>query len=320
MSAHSSGEWLLIFCTALIVVFRVYCLVRMFWDYPLSHGPGFFLGVEVAPGFYEGGGMRWLKRYRTVLLAEHSIEALALVAILVSSRWFLLPGWAGGTAVLLTATLFGFTGYTRATLGANPPVRPSVAIPLETRQLGDYISWPAEALIALIIALSWALLLIRGDAHFEWSTPVLMTYVILGMVPFKVGLVRNSFPLPSERPEEHHRWMEAQRRYSLRWIDAMRWFFLTIFGSHALLHGRLALGSVAWLRWSLIGLSLAIALLMMVIIVRGQIRLIAMGRDLRPVGSWSTPFRPARLMMPGYTIWFALWFGGLMLLVIYSQR
>jgi len=320
MISHSSGEWLLLFCTALIVVFRVFTLVRTFWGYPLNHGPGFFLGIEVSTGFYEGEGIRWLRRYRTVLLAEHSIEALALLVILVSGRWFLLPGWAGGAAVLLTATLFGFTGYTRATLGANPPVLPSVAIPLEARRLGDYISWPAEALIALIIALSWALLLSRGDARFQWSTPVVMTYVILGLIPFKVGVVRNSFPLPSERPEEHHRWMEAQRQYSLRVMDTMRWFFLTILGGYALLHCGLVAGSAAWLRWVLVGVSLAIGVLMMAIIARGQGRITAMGRDLRPAGSWSTPFRPARLMARGFTPAFAVWFGGLILLLVFFRN
>ncbi len=320
MRSHSSGDWLLLFNTALIVVVRVFVLVRQLWNYPLNHGTGYFLGVEVTAGFYEGAGARWLRRYRAILLAEHSIEALALAVILASGRWSLLPGWAGGTAVLVTATFLGFTAYTRATLGANPPVLSSAAIPLEARRLGDYISWLAEAWVALIIALSWTLLLTRGDAQFQWNTPVVMTYVILGLIPFKIGVVRNSFPLPSERPEEHHRWMEAQRRYSLRVIDAMRWFFLTILGSYALLHGRLVAGSIAWLRWLLIGVSLAIGVLMMVIIARGQGRLTAMGRDLRPVGSWSTPFRPARLMARGYTPAFAVWFGGLILLLVFFRR
>jgi len=34
------------------------------------------------------------------------------------------------------------------------------------------------------------------------------------------------------------------------------------------------------------------------------------------VGSWSTPFRPAGLMPPGYTKWFSVWFGGLILLLV----
>ena len=79
-------------------------------------------------------------------------------------------------------------------------------------------------------------------------------------------------------------------------------------------------GLHAWIRWLLIGVSLAIGVLMMVIITRGQGRLTAMGRDLRPVGSWSTPFRPARLMARGYTPAFAVWFGGLILLLVFFRR
>lgn len=48
------------------------------------------------------------------------------------------------------------------------------------------------------------------------------------------------------------------------------------------------------------------------VLTRGQRRLTAMGRDLRPAGSWSTPFRPARLMVPGALTWFGIWFGGLL--------
>ncbi len=194
MSSHSSEEWLLLFCTVLIFIVFVFYLVRRFWNLPLNHGPAFFLDVEVAPGFYAGEGVGWLKRYRAILLGAYFIEALALVVILVSDRWNLLPVWAGGTAVFLTAIFLGFTAYTRATLGANPPVRSSAVVSLETRRLGDYISWPAEALMAVIIAVCWALLLTHGDAHVHWNGPVVFTYLLVGLLPFKIGIVRNSYP------------------------------------------------------------------------------------------------------------------------------
>jgi hypothetical protein len=44
-----------------------------------------------------------------------------------------------------------------------------------------------------------------------------------------------------------------------------------------------------------------------------------MGRDLHPIGSWSTPFRPAGLMGPGIAP-FAAWFGGLLLLMVFFRR
>ena len=59
---------------------------------------------------------------------------------------------------------------------------------------------------------------------------------------------------------------------------------------------------------------------MMAIIARGQARLTAMGHGLRPVGSWSTPFRPATLMARGYTTAFAVWFGGLVLLLAFFRH
>ena len=157
MSPRTSGEWLLLFVTALVVLLRIVKFKRTFGHSPLNHGPGFFLGVEVSPGFYEGEGAGWLKRYHTACLAELSIQALALLAVLVSGRWFLLPLWAGGTAILVAATFLGFASYTRCTLGAKPPVRPSFAIPLEPRRLRDYISWPAETLIAATYELCMAL-------------------------------------------------------------------------------------------------------------------------------------------------------------------
>ena len=98
MSGHSSEEWFLLFFTALVVVLLVFHLVRRLWNYPLNHGPGFFLDVEVAPGFYNGEGVRWLKRYRTILLAGYFIWALALAAILVSGRWRLGGSTSNGLA------------------------------------------------------------------------------------------------------------------------------------------------------------------------------------------------------------------------------
>jgi len=318
MSGHSSEQWLLVFTTTLVVVVRVFMLIRWIWNYPLAHGTGFFLGVEVSPGFYEGEGRRWLKRYRTVLLAEHSIEGLAWIVILASGRWSQLPATAFG-AVLCTATWLGFLAYTRATLGAHPPVLSNVAIPLESRRLGDYISWPVEALVAVIIAFSWLLLLTQGDAQVRWQTLV-FTYVAVGLLPGKISVVRSSFPLPSERTEEHHRWLEASRRHGVRVMDAFGWFFVAILVGYALQHGWPAAKTMVWLRWLLVGVALAIWLIMTVVIIRGWGRVAAMGRDLRPIGSWSGPFRPARLMMPGYLTWFTVWFGGLVLLMVFFRR
>jgi hypothetical protein len=308
---------LLLFVTALIVIVFVFYLVRRLWNYPLNHGPGFFLDVEVAPGFYNGEGVRWLKLYRTILLAGYFIGALALAAILISGRWFLLPAWAGGTALVGVPICYGFMAYTRAKLGANPPVPTRTVVSLETRRLGDYISWPAEVLMAVIIAFSWALLLTHGDAKVHWGWPVLLTYIIVGLLPFKIGVVRNSYPLPSERAEEHYRWMEAQRRQWLRVQDCVRWFLIVNLAGYALLHGWPAASKIAWLHWLVIGIAMAVWLASVGMLIRGSGRLAAMGRDLRPLGNWSGPFRRATLMMPGVSPWwYGAWCGGLVLLLV----
>ncbi len=322
MSGHSSEEWLLLFVTALIVIVFVFYFVRRLWNYPLAHGPGFFLDAEVAPGFYNGEGVRWLKRYRTILLALHLVMALALAVILVSGRWSLLPLWAGGVGVFAPAVFLGFAAYTRATLGANPPARTSAVVSLETRRLGDYISWPSEGLMAVIIALCWALLLINGNAQVQWNGPVVMTYIIVGLLPFKIGVVRNSSPLPSERAEEHYRWADAQRRYWLRLTDCFfRWFLLVLLAGYALQHGWPAANHIVWFHWLVIGIAIAVWLVAVGILVHGSGRLAAMGRDLRPAGSWSGPFRRGTLIMPGISPWlFGAWFGGLVLLIVFFRR
>ncbi len=73
-----------VLCIALIVLFWVFYGFRNIWNLPLRHGHGFFLGVEVSPGFYEGPGISWLKSYRALVVALHSVWAVALGAIVVS--------------------------------------------------------------------------------------------------------------------------------------------------------------------------------------------------------------------------------------------
>jgi hypothetical protein len=310
---------LLLFCTAIILVFRAMSFARM-WRYHLSHGPGYFLGVAVPSGFYSGDGVRWQRSYRAVLVAEAAVEALGLGAVLMTGRWRLLPVWAGGVAVLATVTYFGFTTYTRATLGSNAPVRARAAAALETRRLRDYVRWPAEACIGAITAMSWALLLTRGGSQVEWGGPVILTYVIAGLLPFKAAIVRRSSPLPAERTAEYHRWLEANRRYGLRAIDAMRWFLLAILAGSALLHGVPEVQAAGWIRWLLIGVALGIYLWTARMVRRENARLEEMGRGLQPVGSWPGPLGRAKQLMPGFSYWFAAWFGGLVALIVWFQR
>jgi hypothetical protein len=310
---------LLLSSLAIIVPARVYVLVRQLWRWPLRNGPGYFLGVEVPAAFYEGPGIQWLKRYQSVLLIEHLAEAFFLIAILALGRWDMIPLTALG-AITLTMTLFAFALYTRRVLGANPPQLTAVGAVLETRRLGDYISWPVEALVFATVACSWFLLLTRGDALVRWQEVVVDTWVVLGLLPGKIVLVRSGFPLPAGRVEEHYRLQDAQRRYGLRVFDALGWFLTAVLFAYALQHSWPAMQADSSLGWLLSGLVFAIGLYMTIVIVRGQGRLIAMGRNLRPAGSWSAPFRGTQWVSRPGLAWFAAWFGGIVVLLIFLRN
>ena len=168
-------------------------------------------------------------------------------------------------------------------------------------------------LIGAIIAASWVLLLAHGGGRAFWEGPVVLTYCAIPVLPLKIFVARSGVMLPSDRPEEHFRWIEAGRRYSLRANDLFRWLCVLPLVGLTLLHTFRA--AAAWLRWPLIGTSLAVGLYMAVFLILGQRRLAAMGRGLVPPGSWSTPFRRAQWMSRGFAVAFGAWFGGLILLL-----
>jgi len=309
---------LLLSSLGIIVAARVYVLVRQLWNLPLRNGAQYFLGVEVPPRFYDGPGIQWLKRYQTILLLEHFAEAAFLITILALGRWSLIPVTALG-AVTFTLTMFGFVLYTRRVLGTRPPERSAVALMLETRRLSDYISWPVEALIFGIVACSWFLLLTQADARVRWQAVVVNTWVVLGLLPGKIVLARSSFPLPADRAEEHYRLQDAQRHYGLRVFDTLGWFLTAILFVYALQQTWPAMQAIISLRWLLIGVVFLMAMCMAIVIVRGQGRLMALGRDLRPAGSWSAPFRGAQWMSRAGLVWFAAWSSGIVVLLLFLR-
>ena len=300
------NAWLLLGTAALIVCFRAYVLWRKGWNHPLEHGPGLFLGNAVPPAFYGGEGARWLKRYRAVLAWQHAIEAAALAAILMSGRWELIPAWAGGGAVLSVTVMMGFSSYARRKLARFAPAPRRVAIALEPRRLSGYISWRTEAMMFAVLAASWLVLWLHPAG---WQTPAASTWAVLALLPVKVLAVRAGRPLPAERTEEHHRWSEAHRRYSLRVVDSMRWLSVSMFAGYALLHGWPGAAGAAWLRWAVLAGALGASLYMMWVILRGDARLAAMGHNLRPVAAGAG-------IAPRAWIWMAVYLGGLAALLL----
>lgn len=293
MNVKSDGL-VLLFTTAVIVSIRLHGLFRGVLRYPLRHGAGYFMGVEVSPGFYEGPGTRWLQRYRTLMLAEHAVEAVALVVILASGRWIYLAVWAVAGACLFLCAYLGTFLYARQTLGASAQATSTVAVALETRRLGDYISWRAEAVCWALAAASWCLLLFGENFEIGWLLPALLTYLAVGLLPLKFAWMRTGIPLPAERTEEHHRWLDAYRRYYLLIMNAVQWALIVALCSIALVKGWPLAGAIVWLRWTVVAAALGTWLVMTFVVLRQGARLETMGRNLRPLGSWPSPFDSAR--------------------------
>jgi hypothetical protein len=309
MSGHTNAL-LPLTCAGLVLAFRLFFLVRFLWKYPLNHGPRFFFGVEAPPGFYEGPGILWLRRYRSLLLLQHLILIAAFVVPVALRRWNDLPIMAPVDVITFFALIGGFALWVRRKLGANPPRLSRVAVPLEARRLRDYISWPMEAMIVAFLAFSWVMCFTQGEAHLHWQQPVLITYAVLGMLPLKIIIARGSFPLPPERTEEHDRWLEAQRRCSLQTIESMRWSLAAILAWHA------ARAGVPWLRWSFFSIAGTLFLVMTGILIRYYGALASTSRDLRPVGSWVGPFQRARVALHGGLTWGILYCSGFAALLV----
>ncbi len=265
-------------------------------------------------GFYEGPGAVWLKRYRAIIVAEHLIEAAIVALLLGSHRLDLVPFWAVGGMIVLVTLMSGFMLWARRSLDTGAHACSKVAVALQPRRLRDYLSWRVEAAAVAVMALSWIALATNGDAHTRWQPPTELTYVVLALAALKILVVRNRLPLPAEHAEEHYQYSETQRRYSLRVIDVARWFVLAILAGYAMQHSWEPARTIAWLRWLPIAVALVVWLLMLLVQFRGQDRLTSMGRNLRPMGSWSGPFQKPRLMGKGGLTWVVCFLSGLVII------
>lgn len=297
----------------LVVPSLLYSLVTQFWNLPLKNGRDFFLGVQVPPGFYEAAEPRWLRRYHAMLLSIYLLVFLSLGTILTIRQWDWIPIWAGSTAMFLTSSMFAFTFWARHRLGGNPPVLPA-ALSLQPRRLGDYLSWPFEMFCIAAVASSWWMLLQPATGHIDWRVPVCLTWAILGLLPGRITVVRQGWPIPADRAAEHLHAQDAARRYSIRVMDAYGWFMASILFMMALRHAWPP-ARTAEEQWLVFGIPLASGVFLMIVIA-WQTRIMAMGRTLRPPGSWAPPFGRATIMSRSGLIWFSIWFGGTVLLML----
>jgi hypothetical protein len=140
------------------------------------------------------------------------------------------------------------------------------------------------------------------------------------ILPGKIALVRSGAPLPAERTEEHYRYQDAMRRNAIQVLNAWGWLMVVTLCGFPL---RQIWPPVTfpWLVWIFLGVFTAAFAYMMIVIYRGQRLATVMGRGLYPIGSFITPYRSAPWMgmSRSYLIWFAIWFGGILALVVYSQ-
>ena len=315
MTAPTDFE-VMILVTALIVLTFGYTLVKFSWNQPLRNGSGFFWGIEVPEGFYAGPGRAWLRGYRTTLVVLHLVLVVVLASCFALRRWDLVPLWAGGFSLFYVPAIAAVSLWSRHKLGTKPPIR-AVALSLESRRLGEYISWPIESLFAAIIATCWWIMLRHGP-KFDWLSPLQMTWSAI-VLPAKIALVRSGAPLPAERTEEHYRYQDAMRRNVIQVLNAMGWLMVVTLCGFPLrqVWPPMAFPSLVWI---FLVVFTAVFAYLMIMIFRAQRLTTTMGRDLYPIGSFATPHRSAPWigMSRFYLIWFAVWFGGILALALYS--
>ena len=297
-----NAQVLMYVVTALVLVSWFYFLIRRRWNLPSAHGPQFFLGIDVAPGFQGEPALQWTRRYRTWLGVEHVLVLLAAVVLIATGLWRWLPGWAGGIAVVDIVATRVFLGWARRSIPVadRAEAAPTVALSLEVRRLGDYLSWVSESLLAATLVVSWVLLLTRGDGTWRWQIAAVWTYLAVASTLWKVNAVRSGAPLPADRTLEHQQWLNARRRHLVRVLNCFSWLVVLLVAGYAALHNTATNGAAPWLRWAMVSLAGAIWLVLVGVTARGQNRLASLSGNLRPVESWRGFSASGReYLMPG---------------------
>lgn len=311
MSPEMTHIMLVVLQVLLVVV--VGAVTSRSWNRPLDHGPQYFLDIEVPPRFYEAEGQRWLRRYHAALAATAAPFVIGLAFAFANQSLFSIAIWL--QVVPYVVFLVGFPIWARRALKITPRQMSGLALAFENRPLGEHISWAAEAALAVVLATLWAIMLWRTPK--DWHLALILSWLAIGILPTKVILLRGVIPLPPERVEEYHRWVGASRNVLLQIADRWRWLFVGTFALIVAGRGWPALLTPAWSRPALFFASLALYYWQLRWMGRALKRVVGMGRALRPAGSWSGPFGPAKPSFPGGRIWFLSYLGGLALLLVW---
>jgi hypothetical protein len=235
--------------TLLLSLAGIACITRLvavlrLWKAPREKGESCFLTQPVGTAFYAGIGAGLERQFRAALLICLLIDAPVVYWLAATGQYAALVGeqfvalLLGGVANNLIVANFanrasvvvGFGGERAGT---------AVQVSMTPRRLADYTNRLVEAVVAIAIAASFAMV---GRAHAASTEPWVtwnaarwlrsvdsvtawVLYLQLGLLLLKIVFVRWRMPLPVRRTDDFRRWRMAWLSYHLRVIDALRVLF-----------------------------------------------------------------------------------------------
>lgn len=209
------------------------------WKSPFLNGPGWFIGVQVPPGFYDETGRAILARYRLRLFIPWVFEIPSVVLLLATGHTLAVL-WLICIVTLLTRFIF-YANRKAAEDDARrfeiPGTAPSVAavsLSLRPRSLKDYTKPWIEALIILALlgsvgSLGYASMRSRGWGAMRqpWTVTLIYIYLQFGALLAKRAFVRARSAAPASNTEKYLIWRESLRRLSTSLCDYVRLLLIT---------------------------------------------------------------------------------------------
>jgi hypothetical protein len=232
----NENQMLLLLC-CVGVLGRIPRLVER-WNAPMLRGKGWFFNVEIASDFHWMAPASLLRNYRIRLFLPWMIELPVDLALLLSGNI------RGVFIVMAVTALFTRLNYYLARqsaeqgariyeIGAVPEAEPAVTLSLQPRSLRDYTNPWIEAALAAITVAAFLYLGSMYLTRHDWNAVrqpfallVFQTYLQLGVLLAKRGIVRARYLAPAMDAEQHLAWRESLRRLSTAICDYMRLFLV----------------------------------------------------------------------------------------------
>lgn len=229
-------NWFVILPAIFIFASRLSILRRM-WRLPLKNGEGFFLGQQVAPGFYSGAGQPLFGQYHRALFIPLTLD-LPLALWFIATGSFVFLFFEQFLACLANVVMYNLmiVHYTvkAAPIAGIEDERPTTSLQLSMspRRLRDHTNYAIETIIAATVLVSLAALgrLLFSTGHLSLGHAgrggviimVWILYVQIGLMLLKVVFVRWRMPLPMRRTEEFKLWRSEWLKHHLRIFDSIR--------------------------------------------------------------------------------------------------